>query len=235
MTTADVEAFEGELVSRTAAYLDRIEECVSHVPRLLDQYADGGPYCETVDRIGDLESDCDEIRRTISALISNADAADLGIRLTRVHLNTGPTIELYQRLDEVADTAERFAEELAAIEPSRATVCLDLLRRMAERAVEAVSVLDGAVTEYMRVLCDPYRTAALGEEVERIRTIESECDGLRNEVVATAFDGGASTPLVYREFAVLLDALVDGIEDVTDQLVWIAGRESGISVDPERR
>lgn len=62
--------------------------------------------------------------------------------------------------------------------------------------------------------------------------MESECDGLRNKVVATAFDGGVPAPLVYRELAVLLDGLVNGIEDVTDQIVWIAGRESGVSIDP---
>lgn len=52
---------------------------MSHVPRLLDRYTADGPYRRIVDRIGELESDYDEVNRRISALVSNADAADLGI------------------------------------------------------------------------------------------------------------------------------------------------------------
>ncbi|MFB6171717.1 MAG: DUF47 domain-containing protein [Haloarculaceae archaeon] len=234
MPVADSAQFEARIVSQTETYLDQVEACVTEVPRLLEAYADRGPYRQTADRIAEAESDCDRTQREIGGLIANADATDLGIRLTRLHLNSGPTIELYQLLDEIANAAERFAEELVAIGPQRSLACLDRLREMAECAARTVPHLRRAVAEFVRVLCDPGRTGSVVEEVTRIRAAESDCDRTRNDLLAAAFDGATTEPLVYREFALLLDGLVDTMEDVTDQLLLITGNQSWIAIEPER-
>jgi len=203
---------------------------VAALPRLVDQYAAEEPYRRTVDRICEVESDCDGANRRLGTLLSNAAVEDLGLRLTHVHLNAGATIDLYRRLDDVAD-AEQFAQELAAIEPPRSVACLDLLREMAEVARRTVPVLAGVLTDYVESLCDPYESATIGEGIARVRRAESECDDLRNEVIATAFAGDVPVPMVYREFAHLLDAVVDAMEDVADRIVRTTGSESWVEVD----
>lgn len=226
--------FEDQLVSQTTTYLDQIDECVGQLPGLLDQYAAHEPYQPTVDRIRALETVGDETHRHISALISNASVEDLGIRLPQVHFNAGPTITVYQHFDEIANAAEQFAEELAAIAPPRVPKCFDPLREMADCAVQTMPALRRAVIGFIGSLCSPYQTITIAEEIHEIRMAESTCDGLRNEVIATAFDSDSSaTPLIYRELAVRLDTILDRMEDVTDQLIWIAGNQSWIDVEPD--
>lgn len=231
MAPATGDAFEERLAAQTTACLEQVDECVAALPRLLDRYAAGESYRRTVDRIREAESDCDGTIRRISTVVSNADVEELGLGLTHLHLNAGATISLYQRLDEVANAAEQFAEELAAIDPPRSAAALDHLREMAETARRTAPVLARAVTGYTEALCDPYASAALGDEIGRIRAAESDCDDLRNRAIAAAFADDAPAPTVYRELAHMLDAVVDAMEDVADRIVWITGTESWVEVD----
>lgn len=234
MEAIDDQTFEDQLLSETDAYLNRVEDCVFQLQTLLDQYVAESSYKGVVDLISEIESDCDQLNRRISALISNSNARKLGIKLTRLHVNSRPTIQLYQLLDEIANAVEQFAEEIDAISPPIDEPCLDRLREMADIAIRTMTVLKEAVTDYVRVLCQPDTAITLTAEIGRIRTAESRCDKLRTEVIATAFsDGPSPTALVYRELALLLDQVVDTMEDVTDQMILIIGNQSWIEIESE--
>lgn len=233
MATVEDGTFEDRFVSQTTSYLDRLEACVTLLPELLERYGDGEPYQQTVERICDLESDCDARNRHISALIADADVEQLGIRLTRIHLHSGQIIELYGLLDEIANTAEQFAEELVAIDPRPAARPLEVLAEMAAKIVSTTTHLHRAVETYVHALCHPNEPTAIVDAVQQVRDAETDGDALRNEVLATAFDDAAiENPLVYREFALLLDSILDAMEDVTDKMIFISGNQSWIDVEP---
>jgi uncharacterized protein Yka (UPF0111/DUF47 family) len=139
---------------------------------------------------------------------------------------------LYGTLDSVANAAEQFATELESIEPPRRKRCLDGLYRMAEHAVQAIKELETAVSAFVRALCRPDGTVSLTEQVTRIQTIESEADGIRNDVLSAAFDRTPDgTGVVYRQLAVLLDAVLDAMEDVTDRMHLLSGTEEWLDLD----
>lgn len=226
--------FEDRLVSLTDTYLGQLGDCVRLLPELVAAYADRDDgFEDCLDRVRRLESDCDETARAVTSLVSNADVQDLGVRLTRVHLHAGQTIELYHCLDEIANAAEQFAEDLAATEPPRVPALLDAFEAMAERASEAFAAMREAVTGYLGVLRDRDGGVDVTGAVEAVRAAESDCDRLRNEAVSTAFgDHEDAYPVVYREQAWLLDGVVDAMEDVTDRIVRVSGAEAGIEVEP---
>lgn len=227
--------FEDRLVSLTETYLDQLERCVGLLPELVAAYATGedDEFEERLGRVRQLESDCDESARAVTSLVANADVRDIGIRLTHVHLHAGQTIELYHSLDEVANAAERFAEDLAATQPPRVPALLDAFEAMGKRASEAFAAMREAVTSYLGVLRAPDAAVDITDAVDSVRAAESDCDRLRNEAVATAFsDHEDAYPVVYREQAWLLDGVVDAMEDVTDCIVRVSGSEAGVEVEP---
>ena len=232
--TAESGTFEDRFLSTTAAYLDQIEECVLALPDLLSEYEADGAYRKTATRIGDIEGTCDLTQRRIGAQIAAADAQDLGIRLSRLHLNTGPTIELVQLLDEIPNTAERFADELVAIRPSLAPRTAEQLQSMAACAVEAMAALRNVVRAYVRLLVNQTQSDDLRQEITQVRRLESTCDDLRNDLVTAAFgDAAAEDPMLDREFALMLDTLADTMEDVTDRIILVSSTASWIDVDLE--
>ncbi|MFB6071796.1 MAG: hypothetical protein ABEJ88_02410 [Halobacterium sp.] len=226
--------FDERLAVATETYLDQLDACVARLPRLVDAFEDGDGYRETATTIGDLESGCDRTHRRVSALVGDADVQDLGIRLSRVHLHAGQTIELYHALDAVANAAEQFADDLVAIGPPRAPELLALLGEMAACAADAMAALETAVTGFLTVLCEPNESVSVADAVEDVRAAESDCDRLRSRVVTRAFgDGETDQPLVYRALADRLDAVVDAMEDVTDRMIRLAGTELSFDVEPE--
>lgn len=234
MPDGDSNTLEDRLVTQTATYLDQVADCVDCLPPLVEQYAADEHYQSTVDQISTIESRCDRTNREISSLVADADVRDLGIRLTRVHLHSRQTIELFQLIDDVANSAEQFAEELAATAPERRPEQLDLLTEMAAVAVETMSAFRRLVTAFVKVVTAPECEAVVVSEVATIREAESDCDGLRNELVQSAFeDDGVRTPFLYRELALQLDEVVDLMEDVTDLLVRLTGNDISIDVEPE--
>jgi len=225
--------FEDRLRERTGTYLDQIDATVQLLPALLAAYRDDDGYRRVADRIGEQESACDRIQRQIGADVANADVTDLAIRLNRLHLTSGATIQLYGLLDEIPNHAERFADELLAMRPPRSRRAFEAMTTMVALAVEAMVALRKVVESYVEMVTNGDGQSDPRSPIERIRHLESECDDTRNEVIAIAF-GHVEPParLVFRELAVLLDALVDAMEDVTDRVVLIAGTESCTEVDP---
>jgi uncharacterized protein Yka (UPF0111/DUF47 family) len=234
MQDGDSDTLEHRLVTQTATYLDQVVECVECLPPLVEQYAADEHYQSTVDRIADVESRCDRTNREISSLVADADVRDLGIRLTRVHLHSRQTIELFHLVDDVANAAEQFAEELAATAPERRPEQLELLQEMAAIAAEATDSFRRLVTAFVKVVTAPECEAVVVNEVAAIREAESDCDDLRNELVRSAFAGeGVRTPFLYRELALQLDEIVDLMEDVTDLLIRLTGNDIAIELEPD--
>ncbi len=223
---------DGELVTETDLYINGVTECVTLVGTLLDDYLAERDYRETVDEIRTRESECDRTNRRISALITNATAKDIGLGNTRIHLNSTQIIRLYQRVDDVANAAEKIAEELLTIAPSPRDTYFRRYEEMVECATSAMEALNRAVTTFARLLCSPAESGSIAAEIETVRTAESACDELRNDLIADAFsDESLSDPWTLHRFAHLFDELVDTVEDVTDQLVLVSSSEEWIATE----
>jgi len=221
--------FGARLESRTVTYLDRVDDCVALLPRALDEYAEDGSARETVDEIAAVESDCDELVREITGLITDAGPDDIGLLNTRINFNESALLDFYKELDVVANHTERIVQEVTMMRPDADTAPFRDMREMATRIVEMVAVLADVVERFVRGLARADAAETLTDGIESIRGLESECDDLRNDAIATAFaDDGIDQPLVYRELAILLDELANTVEDLTDRMVVIASKEPGI-------
>lgn len=221
--------FGARLESRTATYLDRVDDCVALLPRALDEYAEDGSARETVDEIAAVESECDELVREITGLITDAGPDDIGLLNTRINFNESALLDFYNELDVVANHTERIAQEVAMMRPDASVEPFADMREMADRIAEMVAVLGDVVEGFVRGLTRADGTETLADGIEAIRGLESECDDLRNDAIETAFaDGAVDQPLVYRELAILLDELANAVEDLTDRIVVIASKEPGI-------
>ncbi|ELZ49876.1 hypothetical protein C465_06528 [Halorubrum distributum JCM 9100] len=226
--------FGERLETRTVAYLDRIDDCVALLPRALDQFATEGGFDETVDEIAAVESECDDLVRELTALITDAGPDDIGLLNTRINFNESALLDFYNELDVVANHTERIVQEVAMMRPAADVDPFDDMREMADRIAEMTDVLADVVEGFVRGLARADATETLAEGIESIRALESECDDLRNDAIETAFaDGSIDQPLVYRELAILLDELANTIEDLTDRIVVIASKEPGIVTDAD--
>ena len=225
--------FGEELESLTETYLDRLGDCIDLLPDLLDQYRTGGDYESTLDEIQEIESECDRLNRTINGTITNAGAEDIGLLNSRVHFNTSSLISFYGSLDVVANLTERIGQELHMIQPPHDNACFERMVEMAESAAAGMEPLADVVARFIHSLSTTDESDTLTKEIDAVRRMESECDDLRNAIITDAFDGAVDEPLLYREFAILLDKLANTMEDVTDQVVVIASNEPGIVTEPD--
>jgi len=228
--------FGERLEEHTETYLDRINDCVALLPRALDEYASDGPYRETADKIAAIESECDGLVREIRGVITNAGPDDIGLLNTRINFNESALLDFYTELDVVANHTERIVQEVIMMRPDADVDPFRDMRETAARIVEMVAVLGDVVGRFVHGLARSDATETLTEGIESIRALESECDELRNDAIATAFaDDAIGEPLVYRELAILLDELANTIEDLTDRIIVIASKEPGIvtEADPD--
>ncbi|WP_135664651.1 DUF47 domain-containing protein [Halorhabdus rudnickae] len=227
--------FGDELESQTDAYLDRLDKCVGLLPILLEQYEAGEDYTETVERIGDLESEGDRMIRSITSSITNSDPEDMGLLNTRINYNQSGLIEFYKQVDSLANVTERIADEIAMMQPPTDTDCYQGLREMAEHVADMTETLEEVVERFVHGLGTTSGSDTLYDEIKAIRDMESRCDSIKNDVIRTAFaDEETAQALMYRELAILFDDLANTMEDVTDQIIVIASDEPGLitEVDP---
>ena len=220
--------FGATLESQTETYLGKLTECTDLLPTVLTAYADGEEYAATTTQIEEIESECDQLRREITASIANADSKEIGLLNTPINLNQSALLDFYKQLDVVANHTERIAQELGMVQPEPANDSYDQLQEMAALIVEMTDVLSDVVARFITGLARNKSTETLVAEIEQIRTLESRCDIARNEVIATAFESDLAQPLVYRELAVLFDELANTIEDLTDRITVISSDEPGI-------
>lgn len=232
MTFDDQFEFGEQLETVTDRYLDQLDDCVRTLPPLIETYRAGDEYRAEIERIQRFESDCDTTKLELGTLITGTDNADAGLRLAWVHLHADRLLELYRYLDEIANVAEQFAEELGAIEPRRNNECLDGLLNMSELAVAAASELERVVREFVRALCRPEYSVSITDGVSTVRALEGDADSVRNEVIEAAFDGEHNADaVVYRQLAVFLDTILDSMEDVTDQMHLMTGSEEWLDFE----
>lgn len=222
-----------EVVSDTETYLGQIEDCVALLPELLDQYNSPNSHRDTVEQVRELESDCDRLNRQIAALITDAGPEETDLLHVQAFLNAPSLVSIYQDIDNIANTVERIAEELTAISPSWNNERFQHLGKMADCAVTAVTALTEAVSALIHVLYTPEESDTITDKITIIRDAESQCDDLRNQALDMAFNAGISTkPLLYREFAIHFDRLIDVMEDITDQIIIISNDMPRFTAEP---
>jgi uncharacterized protein Yka (UPF0111/DUF47 family) len=230
--TADADSdagFGDRLVAQTDTYLEPLTDCVRLLPELLAQYEDDADTGETVERIEDLESECDQIHREITALITNGNPSDIGIRNTRLNYNQSGLVEFYRTIDVMANLTERIAHEITMMRPPHDNDCFAGLREMAEEVASMMSTLEDVVERFVHNLSDIDASDSFAGDIQSIRDAESRCDAIKNSVIETAFNtDGIDQPLMYRELAILVDDLANTMEDVTDQIITISSDEPGI-------
>lgn len=220
--------FSDTLESRTITYLDELSLCSAYLPKLFDAYAGDSETAQVVETINKTETECDDIRRSITALIANADSQDIGLLSTRIKFNQSALLKFYKDLDIIANHTERIAQELTMMRPSPDVSSYDQLQEMASIIVEMTEEVSGIVIQFIRGLARTNASETLTSGIEQIRDFESQCDAIRNDAIRGAFEQDIQDPLIYRELAVLLDELANAIEDLTDQITVMSSEEPGI-------
>ncbi|MFB6201537.1 MAG: DUF47 family protein [Halorhabdus sp.] len=226
---ADEPDFGQRLESQTDAYLDTLQDCLALLPELLERYESGEDYRETIEQIGDYESELDRTHREIMAAITNAEPADMGMLNTRISANQSALVEFYTRVDSIANVAERIATEIDIMQLPHDTESFQGLLDMAEEIVSMMTALEDVIERFIHNLGRVDGSESLTEGIQAVRDAESRCDAIKDDVIATAFtEGAVENPLLYREFALRFDDLANTAEDITDQIIVIASNESGI-------
>lgn len=215
-TTAD------DLQALTATYTERVKACTGRLGPTVEQYAaDREAFEESVYRLSTAESRCDETRRDLGTLVGRS-----GPNFTGVYLQAGDVMELFDRVDRVPTRAEEFVEQLAAMRPALSADAVAAFRRMAACIDTATGHLSAATEATVESLCAVGASADIAEHVERVRALESECDAVRYELLAGAFDGGPDpAALAVRALVEALDAVADAAEDAADQLVYVVSAD----------
>lgn len=227
---ADSEAdFGDRLEAQTDGYLTPLVDCVSLLPELLAEYEREADTDATVERIEELESECDQLHREITALLTNGDPSDIGIRNTRLNYNQSGLVEFYRQIDVLANLTERIAHEITMMRPPHDNDCFRGLLEMAEEIAGVLSTLEDVVERFVHDLTTIDASDSFAADIQAIRDAESRCDAIKNDVIETAFNTeGIDQPLMYRELAILVDDLANTMEDVTDQIIAISSDEPGI-------
>jgi uncharacterized protein Yka (UPF0111/DUF47 family) len=159
---------------------------------------------------------------------------------TGVYFRPRSVLELFDRVDEIANRAERFCGELAAMHPTlstdeqgvrgpsarsaRALPAVERadLVRMADLVVEGMEVLATAVTDLCSALCAARPDTDVQSAVARISRLESACDATRDKLLSDVFAGTPTVEaLVVKELVDTLDGAMDAVEDAADHLGYV--------------
>ena len=157
--------FGATLESQTETYLGKLTECTDLLPTVLTAYADGEEYAATTTRIEEIESECDQLRRDITASIANADSKEIGLLNTPINLNQSALLDFYKQLDVVANHTERIAQELGMVQPEPANDSYDQIQEMAALIVEMQEVLSDCVARFSTRLASNKSTERLVAEI----------------------------------------------------------------------
>ncbi|WP_132059988.1 DUF47 domain-containing protein [Halorussus amylolyticus] len=213
------EGYAESVRERTATYLDRVTDCTALLPDALDAYETDPPEFENaVERIAACESACDDALRDLRALLGESAPPNY----TDVYLRADEVARLYAAIDAVPNRVERFGRELDAMNPTLSEDCRVAFHEMATLTHHATVELTDTTTAYVESLVTEGETASVAESVADISAAESECDRLKYESLASAFDSRPpADALVVRELVVTLDAAMDAVEDAGDQLLFM--------------
>ena len=214
----DPEAVDA-IVTRTGQYLQRVDTATEQMVRVIEAYREADAAVEAaVGEIQDIESSCDAAVGELRSLVGSA----MDPNFTGLYLRSTALVSFYETADAVVNEAERFATELAAMEPTLPDEIAEGLLRMAEFAGEATVHLSRATTVQLENLTTPDHSADVSREVEQIRAVEGRCDDVKYRVLESAF---ASLPtgeaLAVRALVNRLDAVTNAVEDAADRLVYL--------------
>ncbi|MFB6200420.1 MAG: DUF47 domain-containing protein [Halorhabdus sp.] len=169
-------------------------------------------------RIDALESDCDDHLQNVRRLVGES----MPPNYTEAYLRSGELLQLYRVLDAVPNRIEQFVTELAVTSPPLDAETRACFRDMSRRIAVGVDRLSGVVSAYVEGLVTSGDTVHVAPHVDAIASNESDCDAIRDAVIATAFESGVDAEALFvRELVVGLDAVMDAIEDVGDHLLYM--------------
>jgi len=219
MSDTETVAFRETFRDLTGRYLDTVLDCTARVPVVVECYGtDEAAFQRERERVAGLESDCDELLADIRATVGDS----MPPNFTGVYFQPGSVLELFARIDEIANHAEQFCADLAAMGPSLTEIQHADVVRMADLVVEGTERLVDATAEVRAILCEAGSETTVQPQVSTIMRLESACDAVREKVVSSAFAAETTTAsLVVRELAVTLDSAMDAVEDAADHLVYI--------------
>ncbi|MFC6732627.1 MULTISPECIES: DUF47 domain-containing protein [unclassified Haladaptatus] len=220
MSTQETADLPTAVVETTGIFMDGIRECVTCLETTLDAYPDDWDRVrDSVLRLSAREAQCDRTGRRVQTLVGRRQSPNF----TGLYLRADDFVEYVDDVDRIANHAERFANELLAIQPDIPDVVHEGLREMAELTVEATVALVNATTHYVESLCNPTLNPTLPTVEEDIRTLEVTCDEKQYDLLSTIFDPGASVnALVLRELLFALDDVTNAVEDALDQLLYMS-------------
>ncbi|MFB6180146.1 MAG: DUF47 domain-containing protein [Halorientalis sp.] len=219
MSDTKTAAFQAEFRALTGEYLDAVVDCTAGLPVVIECYErDVMAFHQECQRISGLESDCDDLLGAVRTTVGNS----MPPNFTGVYFQPGSVLELFVRVDEVANHAEQFCAELAAMRPALAESERADLVRMADLVVEGIETLATATADLRTALCGPGVETGVQSQVSTITRLESACDATRDKLLADVFaDGPTTRALVTRELIVTLDDAMDAIEDAADHLIYV--------------
>ena len=208
-----------EILTETTRYLRKVERATEQLAVVLDAYVtDEAAFAASVADLQDLESECDAVVGDLRSLVGSS----MDPNFSGLYLYSGALVEFYETTDTVVNEAERFATELAAMEPTLPEEIRDDMDRMAEFANEATVHLSRAGTTQFRTLADPDRSGEISRETEQVRALETRCDDVKYRVLEHAFASlSPAEALLVRALANRLDAVTNAVEDAADRLAYL--------------
>lgn len=201
---------------RTESLLTGVGRCVELLPDLLEDYGRAPEaFDDDVLTLRERESACNATARGLRLAVGQSMTAEP----TGLYLMAGDLVSLYTLVESVANRAETVGTELTAIRPALSEDCRTALLGLAERAIEAFEALAAATRAYVEALVVNGDPNGVVEPVERVRSIESDCDEYRQAALRIAFeDGPTLDSLALRAVIYHLDGVVNGIETAVDRL-----------------
>lgn len=204
------------VAEKTVTYLDAVEDCLVLLPQTLSAAADGRPLTDASDALVEQESVCDQHRRRLCGAIGRSRP-----NYTDVYLRAADLAELFSMVDAIPDAAERFVRDFEAMSPSLSESTLTTLQDVAVLTLSGVKLLTDAIETYVESLLTDGPNPPVGDAVDRISKLESQCDQYRNDVLSQAFEAHSTADaLVVRALLQSLDAVPNAVEDAADHLLF---------------
>ncbi|GGL63634.1 DUF47 family protein [Halocalculus aciditolerans] len=201
-------------------FLRAVKRAVGTLPDVVSACRDGDGVAEWVAVLDRLESAADDEARALQSAVNG----DVEPSLTGVYLYRPDLLRLVTLVDDIANAAERFARELAAVAPSLPAEVWDAFDRMVDLAAAAVTATTRAVGRFVGSL--DAGAPAFEEDVATVRRLESDCDDEKYSVLSAAFETlPTADALLVMTLVGRLDVVPNAAEDVADALVVAASKQ----------
>ncbi|WP_136717044.1 DUF47 domain-containing protein [Halorientalis salina] len=219
MSDTQTVAFREQFRDLSSRYLNTVLTCTAGVPVVIECYGtDEDAFQRECQRVSGLESDCDALLGEIRTTVGDS----MPPNFTGVYFQPESVLELFAHIDEIANYAERFCAELAAMQPALTDTERADFVRMADLVVEGTETLVDATGDVRAALCGSGIETAIGSQVSTVARLESACDTARDKLLSAAFaDEATPAALVVRELIVTLEEAMDAVEDAANHLAYV--------------